>query len=390
MTHAVRALILAAAIVTAAYAALGVAAALALSGIARTIEVARLRTLGLTGRQSVGLAVAEHGPTTVAGFVLGGLLGVALFALLRSALGLAGLVGSPVDVPIVLQPGPLLLIFIGMIAVVAVGLGLGAALQRRVAPNCGPTRKVRMTHDAVPSPAPAQTEIEDLPDPAPRRSCGAPAAAVPGAVDAGPCRAIRRRRGHRVRRPRPDLQGRRSSRSSRSRASTCSSTRGEMIAIVGASGSGKSHAAQHPRRDGRPVRRAGGRRRLRPRPARQRGADALPAPGHRVRLAADRPEPAAVPQRRENVELPMILDGPEGSAGARARAARPASGSSTARPTGPTTSRAGSSSASRSRSRWPTTQSLLADEPTGELDSQTSATSSACCDGSTASSARPS
>ena len=135
VTQAVRALILAAALVTAAYAALGVAAALALSGIARTVEVARLRTLGLTGRQAVGLAVAEHGPTTITGFVLGGLLGVALFALLRSALGLAGLVGSPVDVPIVLQPGPLLLIFIGMIAVVAVGLGLGAALQRRVAPT---------------------------------------------------------------------------------------------------------------------------------------------------------------------------------------------------------------------------------------------------------------
>jgi putative ABC transport system permease protein len=135
VTQAVRGLILAAALVTAAYAALGVAAALALSGIDRTVEIARLRTLGLTGRQAVGLAVAEHGPTTVTGFVVGGLLGVALFALLRSALGLAGLVGSPVDVPVVLEPGPLLLIFIGMIAVVAIGLGLGAALQRRVAPT---------------------------------------------------------------------------------------------------------------------------------------------------------------------------------------------------------------------------------------------------------------
>ena len=54
---------------TAAYAALGVAAALALAGLARTQEVARLRTLGLTGRQALGLAVAEHGPTTLAAFV---------------------------------------------------------------------------------------------------------------------------------------------------------------------------------------------------------------------------------------------------------------------------------------------------------------------------------
>jgi putative ABC transport system permease protein len=134
VTQAVRSLILAAALVTAIYAALGVAAALALSGIARAVEVARLRTLGLTGRQAIGLAVAEHGPTTLTGFIVGGLLGVALFQLLRSALGLGGLVGSSVDVPVVLQAGPLLLIFAAMIAVVAAGLALGAAFQRRVAP----------------------------------------------------------------------------------------------------------------------------------------------------------------------------------------------------------------------------------------------------------------
>jgi putative ABC transport system permease protein len=134
VTEAVRGLILAAALVTAGYAALGVAAALALSGIARTVEVARLRTLGLTGRQAVALAIAEHGPSTLTGFVIGGLLGVALFQVLRSALGLGGLVGSPVDVPLEIGAGPLLLILLGMIIVVAIGLALGAALQRRVTP----------------------------------------------------------------------------------------------------------------------------------------------------------------------------------------------------------------------------------------------------------------
>ena len=53
---------------------------------------------------------------------------------------------------------------------------------------------------------------------------------------------------------------------------------GEMVAIVGASGSGKSTLLGDPRRDGRAVGRAGGRRRLRPRPALERGADPLPAP----------------------------------------------------------------------------------------------------------------
>ena len=83
VTNAVRALILAAAIVTAAYAALGVAAALALAGLARTQEVAHLRTLGLTARQTLQLTAAEHGPTTLVAFLLGGALGIALFGLLR-------------------------------------------------------------------------------------------------------------------------------------------------------------------------------------------------------------------------------------------------------------------------------------------------------------------
>ncbi len=135
ITNAVRSGILAAALVTAAYAALGIAAALALAGIARAVEVAHLRTLGLTGRQAVALAFAEHGPTTVAAFLTGGALGAILFLLLRDALGLAELVGSPVEVPLVLAAGPLLLVLAVMIAVVSAGLVLGAVLQRRVAPT---------------------------------------------------------------------------------------------------------------------------------------------------------------------------------------------------------------------------------------------------------------
>jgi putative ABC transport system permease protein len=135
VTNAVRAMILVAALVTAAYAALGVAAALALSGLARTQEVAHLRTLGLTSRQTVSLTVAEHGPATIAAFLLGAVLGVGLFVLLRDALGLAALVGSPVSIPLVLEPLPLLLILLAITVVVGVGLLLGVVLQRRVAPT---------------------------------------------------------------------------------------------------------------------------------------------------------------------------------------------------------------------------------------------------------------
>ena len=128
-------MILVAALVTAAYAALGVAAALALSGLARTQEVAHLRTLGLTSRQTVRLTIAEHGPSTIAAFLLGAVLGVGLFVLLRDALGLAALVGSPVSIPLVLEPLPLLLILLAITVVVGVGLLLGVVLQRRVAPT---------------------------------------------------------------------------------------------------------------------------------------------------------------------------------------------------------------------------------------------------------------
>ena len=135
VTQAVRSLVLVAALVTAGYAALGVAAALALAGLLRTQEVAHLRTLGLTTRGALQLMVAEHAPTTFAAFVLGGLLGAGLFALLRPALGLGTLVGAPVDVPVVLEPAVLILILAVMTAVVTLGLLLGAALQRRVAPT---------------------------------------------------------------------------------------------------------------------------------------------------------------------------------------------------------------------------------------------------------------
>ena len=135
VTRAVRGLIVAASVVTAFYAALGVAAALALAGLARSQETAHLRTLGLTARQTYLLTGAEHGPTTLVAFLLGILLGVGLFALLRNGLGISGLVGSPPDVPVVLDPVALLLILLAMTFVVGVGLLLGVLLQRRVAPT---------------------------------------------------------------------------------------------------------------------------------------------------------------------------------------------------------------------------------------------------------------
>ena len=54
-------------LLAALYAALAISAALALAGTAQAVEVAHLRTMGLTRREAFGLIVVEHGPTTIIG-----------------------------------------------------------------------------------------------------------------------------------------------------------------------------------------------------------------------------------------------------------------------------------------------------------------------------------
>jgi putative ABC transport system permease protein len=124
----------AAAFVAFAYAALAVSAALALAGAARAIEVAHLRTLGLTRREAVGLVIVEHGPTIIIAFVGGVALGLGLFALLREGLGLAALVGSSIEVTVGIEPIHLLILLIAIVIIVGLGIGLGTALQRGAAP----------------------------------------------------------------------------------------------------------------------------------------------------------------------------------------------------------------------------------------------------------------
>jgi putative ABC transport system permease protein len=131
VTAAIFAGIAVAAVVAALYAALAVAAALALSGSARANEVAHLRMVGLSRRDALGLAIVEHGPTVVIAFVVGVLLGLGLFALLEPGLGMDALVGARLEVPLSADPRALSLIFAGMLAIAAVGIGLAAWMQRR-------------------------------------------------------------------------------------------------------------------------------------------------------------------------------------------------------------------------------------------------------------------
>ena len=131
-----------AALAAALYAALAVSAVLALSGAARATEVAQLRTLGLSGRQSVWLIVAEHGPTVAVAFVVGVVLGVALFAFLRPGLGLGSIIGSDVAVPLQVDPAYLVVVFATVVGIVAIGIGIAAAIQRRAVPALAVRRRM--------------------------------------------------------------------------------------------------------------------------------------------------------------------------------------------------------------------------------------------------------
>jgi putative ABC transport system permease protein len=134
VADAVRGGIIAAVVIAGVYAALAVAAALALAGLSRAVEVAHLRTLGLTRREAFGLVAVEHAPTIVTALVLGIALGLGLFLLLRPGLGLSALVGSAIDVPLTVDPGQLALVLAAGVAVVGLGLLVGAVLQRAAVP----------------------------------------------------------------------------------------------------------------------------------------------------------------------------------------------------------------------------------------------------------------
>ena len=121
-------------LLAALYAALAISAALALAGTAQAVEVAHLRTMGMTRREAFGLILVEHGPMTIIGFVAGLAFGIVLFGVVQPGLGLDTLVGSSLDIPVSLGPDQLIAIGLFVVAIAALGIGLGAFLQRRAIP----------------------------------------------------------------------------------------------------------------------------------------------------------------------------------------------------------------------------------------------------------------
>jgi len=118
-------------VVAAAYTALTIIGALTLSAARRTQDLAFLRTLGVTGRQALGLTVMEHGPPVLLALLPGIVLGVAVAALLEPGLGLSAFVGAQGAVSISVDWRGIGLMALVLTGVVVVAVGAGTIVSRR-------------------------------------------------------------------------------------------------------------------------------------------------------------------------------------------------------------------------------------------------------------------
>lgn len=116
------------------YAALAVTVALLLSAISRSRETAQLRTLGLAGRQVVALTALEHGPAVLVAALAGLALGVVVGWVVLPGLRLSAFTGSSADPALTVDIGQLAVASVALAAIVVVGVGLAAWLQRRTDP----------------------------------------------------------------------------------------------------------------------------------------------------------------------------------------------------------------------------------------------------------------
>ena len=117
-------------LVSALYTAIAVIAALTLSAARRRREEALLRTLGLSGGQSLWLTVVEHAPSVFLAVLPGLALGIGIAYLLAPGMGLSafaggGALGLRIDWWVV---G---LVSLGLAAVVALAIGIGTWAARR-------------------------------------------------------------------------------------------------------------------------------------------------------------------------------------------------------------------------------------------------------------------
>jgi putative ABC transport system permease protein len=122
------------------YAALAVTAALVLVAAVRTRETAHLRTLGVTPRGLLALSVVEHGPAVLTATVIGVALGVGVAWFIAPGLDLAGLIGSPIEVSLVVDERVVGILLAALVVVLAAAIVLSTWIGRR-ASLAGATRQ---------------------------------------------------------------------------------------------------------------------------------------------------------------------------------------------------------------------------------------------------------
>jgi hypothetical protein len=124
----------AASLAVAAYGALAVFAALALTGAEQSREAAHLRVLGVSRAQSLGLSAVEHGPASLLVLGAGIGLGLGLFEFLQPSLGLGDLVGGAIEVGWPLDAVQAGLATLAICVLVGLAIALETAVQSIIKP----------------------------------------------------------------------------------------------------------------------------------------------------------------------------------------------------------------------------------------------------------------
>jgi putative ABC transport system permease protein len=116
-----------ASLLAAAFAALALVIGLALTAPQRVRDSARLRTMGASGYQVLGLAAVEQLPPVVVALATGGAFGIVMGWLILPSIDLRAVTGGPRTVEIVTDPGRTAALLAGVLGILLLGV-LGAVL----------------------------------------------------------------------------------------------------------------------------------------------------------------------------------------------------------------------------------------------------------------------
>ncbi len=118
-------------LLSAAYSALAVIIALALTSRTRIRDLTYLRTLGLTSRQVLLLTITEQAPPVVLALIVGTALGIGVTRLIKPGLDLTAFTGPDVPVALVTDWFTITLLIAGIILSVAIAIAIVSASVQR-------------------------------------------------------------------------------------------------------------------------------------------------------------------------------------------------------------------------------------------------------------------